>query len=323
VIGVSFAAVWLVYRIVAPAAPGGAAGARLQGAIDQAAGTSAISKLVTALPLPLEWRAGFAYLQLTSGARPASLFGRSWVGTKWWYFPGVLVAKVPWGALLAIGVGAWCLRRFDKDVRQRVLVAVAAPALVLLAFTMLQPLQLGVRLLLPSLALGLVIAGAVVVGLRSPAGRIGLGALALTQVAAFAIALPHPLTWTPPPLTPNYRWVADSNIDYGQAEFELEDWAKGKDAYVAVANTRGLSRPSGTKDLLKTDASKVRGWVAVGVTPLMELHAEKLSWLRAHCPVGTLGGGAILLYRFDGPPNTAPGPSQPAAACSGSRFSTR
>jgi hypothetical protein len=198
-----------------------------------------------------------------------------------------------------------------------------APAGVLFAFTMAQPLELGVRLVLPSLALGVVLAGPVVAGLRHRGGQVALGALAVSQLAAFAFALPHPLTWTAPPFTPGYRWVADSNIDYGQAEFELESWSEGRHPWVAVATTRGLSRPAGSRDLLAADPAEVRGWVAVGVTPLMVLHPHELSWLRAYCPVGDLGGGAILLYRFDRPPDASPGPSQPAAACRGARTSTR
>ncbi len=323
---VSTVTVWALYRLVAPSAPGGAAGAQLRGIIDRASSQSVLARLVTALPLPLEWRAGYAYLDLTSSARPASLFGQSWVGTRWWYLPGVVVAKIPWGALVAVAAGCWCLRRVDTARRRRALASVALPALALLAATAAQPLELGVRLVLPCLALALVLAGPVVTGLRHRRGRIGLGALALTQLAAFGLALPHPLTWTPPPLTPNFRWVSDSNIDYGQAEFELESWSqgRGRGAWVSVADTRGLRPPRGTKELVTADPRSVRGWVAVGVTPLTVLHPAELSWVRAYCPVGTLGGGAILLYRFDRAPDPAPGPSRPAGACpAGARFSSR
>ena len=41
-----------------------------------------------------------------------------------------------------------------------------------------------------------------------------------------------------------------------------------------------------------------------------------LSWLRAYCPVGTLGG-SILVYRFTLPPDGAPGPTVPAGPCTG------
>ena len=50
---------------------------------------------------------------------------------------------------------------------------------------------------------------------------------------------------------------------------------------------------------------------------------EELAWLRAYCPVGSIGGGSVLVYRFDRPPGPAPGPDRPAAPCFGDRWSTR
>ncbi len=323
-LGVAVATLWAAYRLVAPSAPGGVAGAQLRGVIDRAGAGSALARLVTSLPFPLEWRAGFAYLDLTSGDRGASLLGQSWTGTRWWYFPAVLLTKVPVGVLVAIAVGAWCCWRLGGTRRRRAMAVVVAPAGLLFAFTAAQPLELGVRLLLPSIALAMVLAGPVVAGLRHRAGRVALALLAVTQLAVFLLASAHPLTWTALPFTPNYRWVSDSNLDYGQAEFDLERWSRGRHPWVAVANTRGIDPPPGSRDLLRAGHADVQGWVAVGSTPMMVLHPGELSWVRAYCPVGQLGGGAILLYRFERPADIRPGPSRPAARCAdGDRFSTR
>ena len=54
----------------------------------------------------------------------------------------------------------------------------------------------------------------------------------------------------------------------------------------------------------------------MSATRLTSDHADRLSWLRAYCPVGTIGG-SVLLYRFDTPPTADPGPTAPALPCSG------
>mgnify|MGYP003391063171 FL=1 len=67
----------------------------------------------------------------------------------------------------------------------------------------------------------------------------------------------------------------------------------------------------------------VRGWVAVGVPPLMQTRRDDLSWVRAYCPVGTLGGGSVLVYRFRTVPDTAVGPMRPVEPCFGDEWSSR
>ena len=70
------------------------------------------------------------------------------------------------------------------------------------------------------------------------------------------------------------------------------------------------------RDLAAADLTTLTGWVAVSATHLTSDQADRLSWLRAYCPVGDLGG-TVLLYRFDSPPSLAPGPVAPAPPCEG------
>jgi hypothetical protein len=77
------------------------------------------------------------------------------------------------------------------------------------------------------------------------------------------------------------------------------------------------------RELSATDPREVTGWVAAAATPLTVTQRDRLAWLRAYCPVGTIGG-SVLLYRFRSPPDPAPGPDRPAPPCpSGQRYSTR
>ena len=70
------------------------------------------------------------------------------------------------------------------------------------------------------------------------------------------------------------------------------------------------------------DPEDVRGWVAVGVTPLMQTRVRELAWLRKYCPVDTIGGGSVLVYRFTTEPDSSPGPERPVGPCFGARRST-
>jgi hypothetical protein len=56
--------------------------------------------------------------------------------------------------------------------------------------------------------------------------------------------------------------------------------------------------------------------VAVSATLLTAVDDGPLSWLRAYCPTGVLGG-SILVYDFTTAPSHAPGPAKPASVCSG------
>lgn len=377
---VSVITVWAVYRGLAPSGPSGVAAARFDGIIGAAGDGSVLTRLVTAVPLPKEWRVGFAYLDLTSTPRPASLLGRSWNGGRWWYFPVSAALKVPLTLSVAV-VGGWAVAvartrrrpqaaRVDPgaDVRdrptrasapavgaarvdgRRLATVVALPGLVLWAFLAAQPLNLGLRLALPVLALSYVGLGALAdlarpalersvapVGSarrRRPRGAVavaaGLVVVLLVQVSSSVAAVPHSLAWMPVPFTPGYRWVSDANLDAGQSLYEVRDWAEAHDRpYVALDATRGMEVGGGSRSLRGVDPADVRGWVAVGVTPLMQTRKGddvargELAWLRRYCPVATLGGGSVLVYRFDVAPDPRPGPERPVEPCIGASFSAR
>ncbi|MCB1039830.1 MAG: glycosyltransferase family 39 protein [Acidimicrobiales bacterium] len=339
----SVGTLWLVYRGLSPGGSPGEITASFEGLISDVGSGSALVKLIGALPLPVAWRAGFAYLDLTSTDRPSSLLGRSWDGGAWWFFPVSAAIKVPLGIVLGI-VGGWAVAVRRATAKRDLVRFVVAPGLVLWLFLVAQPLNLGLRLALPSLAFAYVGLGALpsLVGedLRSARHRVGVAAIGTVLVVAIAssvVATPHSLAWTPWPFTPGYRWVSDSNIDAGQALYEVREWASGHDRpYVALDTTRGMEVGGGSRSLTQVAPEAVRGWVAVGVTPLMQTRRDdtvwadpesdpppgfSLAWLRKYCPVGTLGGGSVLVYRFDEAPDPAPGPERPVVPCFGAASS--
>jgi hypothetical protein len=250
------------------------------------------------------------------GTQPAYLLGHAWTGSRWWYFLGSVLVKVPILAVVVLLAGPFGWRKVPGPQRRKALAVVVAPAAVLYLTISGQGLDRGVRYAFPVVALGFVAAGPITMLGRESWRRVGGGVLALTQMAAVLASYPHSIAWTPPPFTPAYRWATDSNLDYGQDRELVEQWAAGRAPFVDLLLPRGFDDPAGSRSLLAVPASEVRGWVAVSATRLTALDRDALSWLRAYCPTGTLGG-SVLLYRFDSPVDPRPGPTMPVGLCSG------
>jgi len=88
---------------------------------------------------------------------------------------------------------------------------------------------------------------------------------------------------------------------------------------VAYFGPRGITDADirGAHRLVGVAPRNISGWVAASASDLTSADRGALAWLRAYCPVGTLGG-SILLYHFTVSPTAAPGPATPAALCPGS-----
>ncbi|MEP6462273.1 MAG: hypothetical protein ABJC62_02415 [Frankiaceae bacterium] len=112
-------------------------------------------------------------------------------------------------------------------------------------------------------------------------------------------------------------------MDWGQDWYRLQAWSRGRHPWVAYFGPRGLSAADvpDARLLVGSDPAQVRGWVAVSATLLTGEPAASLGWLRAYCPVRTLGG-SVLLYYFRDPPSDRTGPTAPPLPCPGT-VSTR
>jgi hypothetical protein len=217
-------------------------------------------------------------------------------------------------AALVLGLLGWS--RVPQRERRLALAVVALPGVALLVAVSAQPLDLGLRYAFPALALWYVAAGPLVL-LGTPTWRrVGAGVLAVTQLLALGVSYPHPIAWTPPPFQPAYRWATDSNVDYAQDSGRVADWAAGKAPLVDLLLPRGVDPPPGSRPLLDARPDEIRGWVAVSATQLTAIDRDALSWLRAYCPVETIGW-SVLVYRFDAPVDSTPGPTMPVGLCAG------
>ena len=142
----------------------------------------------------------------------------------WWYFPVLLTIKLTAPLLLLAAAVLLLARRHLAN-------AALAAALALLLFSFLCRVQIGIRFMLPLVALavvGLCAAGARWAAEAGPSARLSLGAaLALVlawNAAGAARAWPHGLSF----VNGFYdeRAVSESNFDWGQGVPELRRWAE-------------------------------------------------------------------------------------------------
>jgi 4-amino-4-deoxy-L-arabinose transferase-like glycosyltransferase len=286
--------------------------------------------VVRLVPWPKEFDTGiYDSARFSTLDAPAYLFGDAWSGANWWYWPGSLVVKLPFTVLATMVGGLVCWWRIDRARRRRAAIVLIAPAAVLTAIVLPYNSPVGVRYLLPVIALGLVAASPLVTIAGRTWGKVLLGVLAASQLVFFWQSLPHSLAWTAPPFRPGYRVATDSNLDWGQDLYRLQRWAKGKkpvvsyfgplDPVPSIPGSEPLFRTTndqGVSTLIDREALRDR-WLAVSATALTASSRPALAWLRAYCPVGDLGG-TILLYRFREPPDfKVRGPDRPAAPCDG------
>jgi 4-amino-4-deoxy-L-arabinose transferase-like glycosyltransferase len=253
---------------------------------------------------------------ISNGPAPAYLLGQAWRGARWWYWPGSAVVKLPLPLLvfMLIGVVFGVARR--PPHWKRVVVVVVIPALALTAFTITQPRPIGLRYLLPVFAFALLLAAPYQVVTRRRLYSAVLVGVTVVSGVLMVASSPHSLAWTT--TRPGYRAATDSNIDWGQDLYRLQRWAKGKDPWVAYFGARGLSVADvpGAKPLIGAPIDQITGWVAASATSINSDKRPGLAWLRAYCPVGTLGG-TILLFRFTAPPTPGSVPQAVPRVCRG------
>jgi hypothetical protein len=275
--------------------------------------------------LPQPYVEGLRFLASNdTGGSPGFLLGTAWTGANVWFWPGTLLVKLSTPILILLVAGPLTLvglarrGRISRSVWHYTVVAVIIPAVVLFLFELPNPKTLGVRYLLPSIALWILVACplGLVVGRRVAAVTIGV-VLALAA-AITVISFPHSIAYTAAPFRPAYRVATDSNVDWGQDFNLLATWSKGRHPYVAYFGPRGVTPGdiAGARSLVGVAPGRISGWVAASASDLTSADRSSLAWLRAYCPVGTLGG-SILLYHFSKPPRSGPSPAAPAPLCRG------
>lgn len=263
------------------------------------------------MPAPAYWQSWQSVLTHVGNGHQSFFLGQLSSKGWWLYFPVTFLIKTPLLWLGLVGVALVLL------VRHRFLWRVAAfallPAAVLFTAAVVSRLNIGYRHILPVLPFVLLLmAHSLPVLWPSRAARWLVGTSTILTVlfalwvhphhlAAFNLAVGGPAQ--------GYRYLGDSNLDWGQDLRALADLAAESEtplnwsyagsadpAYYGLA-TPSLSGPDGTGTSNFSPANPAPGRYAISANHVQGVLAESdlFDWFRRRTPDGSLGY-SILLY---------------------------
>ena len=203
-----------------------------------------------------------------------------------------------------------------EDIKRAAFLLV--PPLVFVALASYSRVNLGVRVVLPVLPfLYILAAGLANRGCGRSAGRAMLGVCVVWAAVSATRADPHPLAYfneLAGGARGGTRFVADSNVDWGQGLPELKRYLDAHGPEVIYLSYFGTDRPEaygiryqplptygrvGAPGGESIPADAPRHVVVVSVNNLLGIYlndAETFAWLRSRAPTAVLGG---CLYVFD------------------------
>ena len=164
-----------------------------------------------------------------------------------WFWPATLLVKLSMPILVLLVAGPLVLvalvrsGRISRWTWRQTLAAVILPALVLFAFELPNPRTLGVRYLLPSIALWIVAASPIALVVTRRLAAMAIGAVLAVAAAVTVYSFPNSIAYTAAPFRPGYRVATDSNVDWGQDFGLLTTWSRGRHPYVAYFGPRGVT----------------------------------------------------------------------------------
>lgn len=256
---------------------------------------------------------------------PAFLMGQNSDHGWWYYFPIAFALKTPLPTVLLALASLIGRPNLELQALRRWAPLAAFP-LVYLASTPFSTVNIGYRHLLPVLPFLFILAGRAV---RSTEyGRTSYSvfrvpllvcllawlALGTLHVAPHYLAFFNELSGGP---AGGYRYLVDSNLDWGQNLWQLRDWMRengvGRVFYAHYSPARpevyGVSvdwLPPDPRAVPFTPLDPAPGVYAIGATVLQGVYTPDLNtyaWFRARTPLARLGY-ALFLYRVE--PRPAP-----------------
>lgn len=230
------------------------------------------------------------------------------------YYLVALLVKMPVGTLVLAGLGVLWLKRRGQRLHPAERLFLLLPALFIFVLSSLSGKYLGVRYVLPSLPLVLILAGrtARIPWATRPWGKWVLAALVLAVVLSSLRAFPDYIPYFNEVVGGSRGGSAlldDSNIDWGQdwvevAEFQTEHDIK--ELRYWAWNRIDPRKPYGIRgrDIREEEFYlPLTGWYAVGVHPLnrdvLTSYERPINfdWRTRYEPVAILGG-ATWIFRF-------------------------
>ena len=185
------------------------------------------------LPLPSPFIEGYDLvkymLSLGSGHEYVSarsyLFGNYFTGGVWYYYPVVLLLKTPLSFIVLTFVLAFLMLRRRTSDRFTTFLCVALALFFLIVFSLFNSSQHSIRHLLMIFPLLYVVLGATLQGLEKIKSL--LIATVVYNMFTFYLFFPNLISYTNELIMPKknaYRFIASSNIDYGQCKHCYEKY---------------------------------------------------------------------------------------------------
>lgn len=179
--------------------------------------------------LPEAWLYGLAFVTYHSAARNSYLAGQHYEHGDPAYFPTALILKTtaPFGLAVLVGLAGFLILPYRTRKRVYRLAPALAIFSVVLVVAMLSSVNIGLRHILPAVAM-LGIAAAPLARLPGKLRKFGVAFGITSGVWQTLIAVeiaPHHLTYfnSLARPSPDY-WLVDSNLDWGQGLPELKHW---------------------------------------------------------------------------------------------------
>ncbi len=191
----------------------------------------AVSHVFRVFPIPTNlWRGTVSLL--SDDAKPATVYmnGKVWPSGHPLYFVFALLVKVPAAVQLLVlgGIALLAVRMLRRRLAAEDWFWIL-PGFLWIFLASLSRLQLGVRLILPALPFGLLLAGAAVERLIVGRWKYVLAVLVLLAGVESLRVYPHGIAffniWAGGPEN-GLRYLADSNLDWGQSVPDLVRYVK-------------------------------------------------------------------------------------------------
>jgi 4-amino-4-deoxy-L-arabinose transferase-like glycosyltransferase len=231
------------------------------------------------------------------------LFGRSYVGSLWYYLPAALLVKTPLGmlALWVAGIMALLAVPRLRPAAPYVLV----PAAVLMAVELTETRNLGVRYVI-FVPMFLAVAAAGVVAVRRPRWTPAATAALVTFVAISSLrTYPYYLPYSNEAFggpAKTYLRLHDSNVDWGQDLGRLADRLRrrypGEPVWLVY---KGAGVPSAygiaARDPLTVAPSRVRGLLVVSDSRIDRPDPALAALIRTSTPIDEVGHSITIFRR--------------------------
>lgn len=247
----------------------------------------------------------------------------------WWYFPLAFLIKTPLPFLILLtSIGIWLIAQFIRPGKIGSVWLQHASLWIFPAFygaaSLFSSVNIGYRHLLPVLPFFAIAVGIAISRFREHMNRtflpipwldVALFTLLLWQAVGTLRVVPHPLTFFNEGVggpTNGYRYLVDSNLDWGQNLWDLKQWMEQhNESYVNYAHysparlqaygIEGTYLPPDPKSGSLIPWAPSPGLYAIGATVLQGPYApdaNTYTWFRSRTPVARLGH-ALFIYRVE------------------------